>query len=318
MGVRGIDLSVLEQWDFSILNVKPHGSVTKLETDVGAKCLQTRDEFSKDIFYYFLLLEHLAQQGFKRIPRFIRTRYGEPYIKTVGRCYWVTDWIYGRYINLKDQDDVVKSVQALARFHTASGGFYFPGEKEEKDHWGSNILGIADQIAKIKFQIKGPAFFKENLQMIAERALNSCKELVGPGYKWLRHQLKGELSVCHSAFNRNHIILGKSGEIYLTGLVHWKRDIRLRDLAEFLLMAGEMNQWDDKLCHKTVLTYHKISPLLSIEMELLQDFLRFPFGYLGLLQDLAQKNAGVKETRIRLESYLRLEEKKEKCLINLF
>jgi len=320
VGARDLDLSVLEQWDFRILDVKSYGSVTKLETDVGAKCLQIRDEYSDNVINYFLLLEHIVQQGFKRIPRFIRTRYGEPYIKTDGQCYWVTDWIYGRHINVEDQNDIVKSVQELAKFHMASRGFYFPGEKEGnlKHHWGSDFLGITAQIAKINSQIKGPAYFKENLHIIAKRAVSSCKVLVGPGYNHLSRQLEAELTVCHGAFNRDHLILGKSGEIYLTGLIHWKRDIRLRDLAEFLFMAGEMNQWDYQLCQKIVLSYHQISPLLSLEVELLQGYLRFPFGYLELLKDLAQKNAGAKETGTRLESYLRMEEEKEKCLINLF
>lgn len=316
-----IDLPVLEQWDFKIFDVKSQGRVTKLETDVGTKCLQIRDIFPEVVFYYFLLLEHLSQQGLKRIPRFIRTRYGEPYIKTSERCYWVSDWIYGRHINIEDQNDLVKSVRELAEFHMASRGFYLPGEKEENfkvHNWSSNFLGRAAQITNINFQIKGPTFFKENLQVIAERAVSACKILVGPGYDQLRHQLKAELSICHGAFNRDHLIIGKSGEIYLTGLVHWKRDIRLRDLADFLFIVGEINQWDNKLCQKLILNYHQISPLLSVEMELLQEYLRFPFGYWELLKDLSQKNAEVKETRARLESYLRREEEKEKCLINLF
>lgn len=321
----GIDLSVLKQWDFEILDVKPQGRVVKLETDVGVKCLDIRDRFDDHIFNYFLLLEHLAEQGFKRIPRFVRTGYGESYIKIKGRCYWISDWIEGRHINYKDQDDIVKSSQELARFHLAARGFYPPGEKEEDfeiHNWSNDFSSITSQITKIRAQIKpsnkGTELFKENLQMIGERAVNSFQVLVGPGYTGLRQKLKEDLGVCHGSYSKEHLILGNYGQIYLTGLANWKRDITLRDLAEFLFLVGEKNQWNDQLCQKLVLSYHKTSPLLVLEMEILKEYLRFPFGYLAVLKDLAQKNAGAKETKIKLEFFLRGEEEKEKCLLNLF
>lgn len=111
--------------------------------------------------------------------------------------------------------------------------------------------------------------------------------------------------------------MGNYGEIYLTGLAHWKRDIPLKDLAEFLFLVGEKNQWNGQLCQKTILSYHKISPLLAIEMELLKEYLRFPFDYLTIMKDLAQKNAGSKETKIKVEAYCRKEEEKDKCLLSL-
>lgn len=316
-----MDLPVLEQWDFHILDAKSQGKVTKLETDVGTKCLHMKAEAPGTVFHLFLLLEHLAYQGLKRIPRFVRTRFGEPYAEMPGRCYWISDWIHGRPIHMKDQNDLVKSVRQLAEFHQASKGFYLPGEPAdsfETHHWGPAFLGVAAKMVDLKSQVKGPSFFKESVQMMAERAVNAGKILVGPRYNQLKQQMKRDLSFCHGAFNREHLIVGKRGEIYLTGLAHWRRDIPLRDLGEFLFLAGKENQWDHDLCRKLVLDYDQIAPLLPGETELLSGYLGFPFGYWELCQELAQEHAGREKTKKRLEAYLGQEEKKEKCLLALF
>lgn len=316
-----IDLPLLKEWDFKIFEAKSQGKVTKLETDVGTKCLQIRREHGTEVFHLFLVLEHLAHQGFKRIPRFVRTKYGEPYIQKDELTYWVSDWIHGRHINMKDRDDLIKSVRHLAELHKVSKEFYLSEEKADclpENNWGSRFLQMTAQITDIKYQITGPAFLKTNLQYMTKRAVSSCKTLVGPGYSSLKDQMIKDRGFCHGAYNKNHLIMGKSGDIYITGLIHWKRDIRLRDLADFLLAAGEANNWHYAICQEVVFNYQRISPLLPQETELLHAYLGFPFGYWELLKDLSQRNAGAQETKAKLEAYLEREEEKEKCLRNLF
>jgi len=176
---------------------------------------------------------------------------------------------------------------------------------------------MAAQIADIKSQVKNPPFFKESLRIMAERAVCAAKILNGSESKELRVRLKGELSFCHGAFHGEHLIMGNSGEIYITGLNHWIRDIRMRDLTDFLLFAGKANGWDRQFFQKLLTNYEQISPLLPQEIMLLQGYLLFPFGYGELLQELAQKEAGREETKKRLETYLQQEEEKVKCLNDL-
>ncbi len=319
--VFNIELPVLDQWDFKVFDVIPQGKVIKLETDVGSKCLEIRTLSPNAVFRIFLMSEHLSQHGLKRIPRFIRTRYGEPYIKTGKGYYWVSDWFHGRPVNYQDQNDMVKSARKLAEFHMASKGFYLPGEEEATYHQnyrGIKFLNMACQIVDLKSQIRKPAFFRESLRIMAERMIYAAKILTGSGYGQLREKYKKEQGFCHGAFNRDHLIMGNSGEVYLTGLSHWNRDIRLWDLTDFLFSVGQENQWDRQLFQKIITNYHQICPLLPLEMNFLQGYLFFPFGYWELLQDLAQKNAGGEETKDRLAAYWEQEEKKEKCLIDLW
>ena len=309
-----IELPVLEQWDFKVFDVASQDRVMKLETDVGTKCLQLKTSPPQKVFRLFLLTEHLAQQGFKRIPRFIRTKYGEPFIKTGRRYYWVTDWIIGRPVNFKDQNDVVKSARTLAEFHLAAKGFYLAGEELDlTPEWAAEILKKAAQIVDLKSQINSPTFLKESLRIMAERAVCAAKILTGSGYRQLKERQRMEQSFCHGALNREHLIMS-NGEVYMTGLSHWMREIRLRDLAEFLFLTGRVNQWDVQLCQKIMENYDRIYPLLPVEINLLQGYLLFPFGYWELLKELAEKNAGREETIAMLESYLQQEEKKLKCL----
>jgi CotS family spore coat protein len=315
-----IELPVLEQWDFKIIDLESRGKVIKLETEVGAKCLKISTVTPQQIFRLFLVTEHLSKQGLKRIPRFIRTKYGEPYLRTDRGFYWISDWIEGRPVNIKDQNDMVKSARKLAEFHRASRGFYLPGEGRESftdNNWGQRFLGLASQLVDLKLKIKGPVFFKESLRIMSERAVCAAKILSGLDITQLREQLKTELSFCHGAFNREHLILGNSREIYVTGIHHWIRDIRLRDLTDLLYICGRESQWDRQFFHKIITNYEQIFPLLPQELYLLQGYLFFPFGYWDLLRELAQKNAGGEETKVRLESYLQQEEEKGKCLIDL-
>jgi len=145
-----IELPVLEQWDFQVFEAEAQGKVIRLETDVGTKCLYIRTFSPKTVFRLFLVTEYIAQQGLKKVPRFIRTKYGEPYQKSGRRFYWVADWIFGRSVNPLDQNDMVKTARKLAEFHGASKGFYLPGE--EHDVYAANNWGLMFLIWPPKLQ----------------------------------------------------------------------------------------------------------------------------------------------------------------------
>ncbi|MEN3005797.1 hypothetical protein [Dehalobacterium formicoaceticum] len=316
-----LDRHTIEQWEFKIFDGSFQRGVIKLETEVGAKCLQIRRAFPDQIFHYYLLMEHLAHQGFKNIPRLIRTKFGAPYLEAAGNFYCVSDWISGNPVNFRDDQDVLQTAQGLGKLHLASRGFYFTGEKWEQtdaNPWAADFLRTASQIVRLKGQIKKPLFFKESLERMADQAVTAAKFFTGPEYKFLKEQVAQDLSICHSALTQEHLIMGWSQEVSFTGLMHWKRDLPLRDLIDFLFIVGRENQWDETLCQKVVTQYDQILHLEPRELRLLRGIMMFPRGYWELLHEMAGQNSKGKDAKKRLEDFWSQEEKKEGFLSCLF
>jgi len=315
-----IDTWALKQWDFDLYHIMPRGKVIMLETDRGTKCLKIVQNTEHEVFHLFLLLEHLAQQGFKKVPRLIRTKFGEPYHNIGNRYYCISDWIDGRPIDLRDQNDVSKAIRQLARLHQAAKGLILPMEKEasfDRNNWKRDFIIIAVKLEELMPAVTGPPFLKQSLRMMASQAVISYRMLERAGYHQFRQLVKRELSFCHGAYHSHHVIASPSGEIFITGFDGWQRDLRLRDLVDFIRLVGSAEGWNSPIASQIIPEYAGIYPLDAAEIEIIQANLWFPVGYWQLLKQLAQENSALDQTRERMDSFLRQEEEKQKYLAEL-
>ncbi|MDD2496848.1 MAG: hypothetical protein PHY90_01740, partial [Desulfitobacteriaceae bacterium] len=125
-----ISKGVIEQWDLNVLGVYPKGKVVLLETQSGPKCLKVLQKKDADMHKFFLLLEHLSSRGFKSVPRLIRTRFGNPYVKIeTDKFYGISDWFDGCPPDWENQIDVFLVAEKLAELHLASKAFNVTGEE---------------------------------------------------------------------------------------------------------------------------------------------------------------------------------------------
>jgi CotS family spore coat protein len=312
-----IDVPALDQWAFQINHVEPRGKVYLLETDLGPKCLKMRAKTDSEVKELFLLMEHLAHRGFKNIPRFIRTKFGEPYVKT-GNCYYfIYDWVSGRPVNLQAEDDLGEAARQLAYLHHRSKGFLPNREKNAAPvffNWQRQFQDIALKILETKSKIGEVHYLINSLHLMLARAAAACKILKDSGYKVLRLQAQKEAGFCHGAYDHHHIIINNLGGIFVSGFDEWVRDIRLKDLAGFIYLAGKANDWNSEMMLQVVANYDSCFALYPAELEIIQAYICFPFEYWELLKQIWQQLIKPGDIQEQADKYLELDEAKQRCL----
>lgn len=315
-----IDVRALEQWDLEIENIEPKGKVFLLETDVGAKCLKVMNKSYEEMEAGFLILEHLAQRDFKNIPRYIRTRYGEPFVKEEKSYYCISDWIHGRDLNWNQKDDLVGGAIQLANLHQASRNFHLPHESLNSpgyENWAEKFQSIIEKMEQIRSKVNLTSSFLKSHEIMLSRAIVAGNILENSGYKMFRKQAEQDYCFCHGAYNEHHIIIGPSEKFYLTGFDEWIRDMRVLDLAKYIFFAALVNDWNYQVATLIIENYHRKFPLYLAELEFLQAYLCFPFQYWQILKNLVRSGGGKNSVGEMVNACLKHEDKKQKFLMEL-
>ena len=100
-----------------------------------AKALTPRCALPLAVRLRHAFVEHLVSEGL-RVPRFIRTRAGEPCARDGGHVVEVQEYVDGRSLRADDPEDAARAGEALARLHLAGADFVPPGPGANRDPWG--------------------------------------------------------------------------------------------------------------------------------------------------------------------------------------
>lgn len=317
LSALNINVQSLEQWDLEIEGVEPRGKALLLETDTGIKCLKIFEKNTGEMNDIFLVLEHLAHRGFKNIPRFIRTRFGDPYIKSGENTYYcLSDWFPGCPIDLENNSDISRAAEELANLHRSSQGFILPRENEKITFINrqQQFQKIASIMMEFNIRTAQGENIKTYLRDMARRALRSCKLLNEAGYRAIWEKGCRSMGFCHGAFHEHHILVENGKKIFITGFDEWKRDLGLAELSGFILLAAGKKGWKYSLIQNIISSYDKNFSLYPAEWEVVRSFLLFPSEYWRLVKQLAERETEAGEVTRMLEACREKEEFKEKCL----
>jgi len=314
-----IAAEALNQWDFDIFDAEPRGKIILLKTDAGEKCLKIikKQEQAQRLFP---VLDLLAQHDFKNVPRFIRTRFKEPFVQAKNGCYCISDWISGCSLDLQNKNDVEAAAQKLAELHCASTGFLLPQESCENllfFNWKTQFWHMAEKINEFRTQVYGNFYLQQVVYIFLRKAATSCRILERAGYEVLRDKARKNAFFCQGAFVPHHIICDSSGNISITGFDEWCRDIRIKDLAVFVGQMGKISGWNSEAVFRIIKNYDSITSLLPEEWEILQAYICFPFEFWNTLKNAAETNMELGEAQKLFDHCLAVDEAKQRCLMNL-
>lgn len=125
---HGIPVDIIEDYDCIPVRLRHRGNCVKLQTMFGARAVRAVGGDSHQVQRSFAVTEYLARQGHPRCPRFIRNRYGDPYIHDGNRYYYMTDWIPGRDVDPANREELLGAMKSLAVWHKAVKGALSLGE----------------------------------------------------------------------------------------------------------------------------------------------------------------------------------------------
>lgn len=287
---------ILREYDLrSVKRIKGGPRAWKVATDRGDRFLKLARCTRKELDFVRQVLEHTANHGFKRVARFIVTKFGDPFIHDGLNFYYLTDWIEGKECSLGKLPHLEEAVFTLAEFHQAAREFT-PRKRESevareepiRQEWGIWQKMFGEKAGRI--QEAARAYEGRNspgsqlAQLISSKAssiyawaIQALKLLEQGNFQELVERDRKSRTISHRSYTGSNIILGKKGRgAFVVDFDHCVHDVQVYDLARLMGRALPKYQWDIVLAQQIVDWYSCIRPLNELELNALVAYLAFP------------------------------------------
>lgn len=308
---------ILREYDFrAIKRIRGKERVWRVLTDRGERFLKLSRCNSTELSFVRQVLEHVANHGFRRVSRFILTKYGDPFIEDQGNCYYLTDWIEGKTCSFSKPAHLEEAVFTLAEFHRAASGFELQqtaGQPAFPQHfrqeWGRWPKMFSQRGEKIRTLSRKWESGKQDSQMaklingkaasVYAWAMQASRLFETDDFQELVDAEKADRVVSHGAYTGSNIIISKKGSgAFAVDLDHCLQDVRVFDLAKLLAKVMPQYNWDVDISMRILGWYGDIRPLDERELRAIVGYLAFPhrlYRYFRrqTLQEINEKTAGI-------------------------
>lgn len=281
----GLDPRIVSEYDLDIQSIEPVGKRWRLETDRGAKCLTRYTGDEAEILFMHNILEYLAKRGFKRIPRLIRTRYGQPYVVGPGEYYYLSDWFEGREVDFSRREQLALAAETLARLHQAGQGFESlePYSRRQSSDWLSLWKHCTQELVEFKEVVEQKTVrtrfdnaYLEGADHFIAQATKAIERLQDSAYQQLLTETGQAAGICHPRYEPHHLLLNHRREVFVLGFEHCTTGLPVFDLGRFIQRVMARGGWEVSQGEEILSAYQKVCPLNRPEWEALLAFLGFP------------------------------------------
>lgn len=291
-------VKVLEKYDIDTIGIKnlsykEKKGVWLIETPTQAYVLKKHSNSLKTIKFMIAAVEHLQQRGVL-IPQIKRTKNDESIAYIENTCYVLSQAVTGKKPSFKSNDDLVRMVQELAKFHKASTGFQPPSDSKPKLHLGRWKNKYEKQIVKVKeyYEIeKSNTHHNEFGKIILDefpyfynRMITAIREHNESDYsRWVK-EVGNVGCLCHQDFSAKNLIVDDSDVIYVIDTDSIAMDIPTRDIRKLLNKTmKKRGGWDIDIVKKILNGYQMINPLEEWQWKVLKPTLIYPHLFIGMM-----------------------------------
>lgn len=197
--------------------------------------------------------------------------------------YVLRRWYEGKECDTKSKEDILRSVQGLARLHLA---MKMPGLDEcahkplDQEYLRHNreLRKIRKFIQSKKVSSPFERKYLNSVEEFLEWADEAAQCLKESSYEQLCQESLQQGLICHGEFNQHHVLIQET-QIAITGFDKWKYDLQVVDLYCFMRKILEKAGWDVRLGEKMLRTYDREKTLSAQEYEHLKIRFSYPEKY---------------------------------------
>ncbi len=322
----GIDPEVLEEYDCVPIRAHLVRNMVKVQTASGWRALKRVTIPSVRLDAAFRCAEHVAKSGFANVPRFIRTRYGDPYVRHATGQYYMTRWWPGEELNVQSSEDLLAGLRVLAEWHLAArGGLPAEVASAPAPSFVERLRRMRSELASYRqiAEAEGTATkfgqlfaaFADELQERVESALAKLEEV-----QFTRAEAESAANgwVCHGDFTRHSLTFdGATYTVWNYERVH--PGLPLMDAALFLHRSLPVFDWAPDVLAEAVQSYRECAPDAG-EPALLASLLSVPLRSLQVVSKYYQGSRDWDEEDLvdLLESSLELDAKRTQACQEVF
>lgn len=274
---------ILEQYPFTVNQTYKGRGALICDTDQGLKILKEYKGSEARADFLYTTLSLLKENGQRRVDCIVKTKEERTIAKDMDESTWlVRDWYEGRECDVKNRDDIFKSIRQLAVVHTILRRFENEIPEFLKVRPDTLLIEYekhSRELKKVRYYI-GSKKKKNDFEMAfvrhCEDFLAQAAHVIALQETELEPGQKQEgYGICHGDFNQHNVIFGREG----IGILNFEKanyDVQTGDLANFMRKILEKHNWNLGLGMDMLDTYHKLKALSEDEMKQLYIRLAYP------------------------------------------
>ena len=282
--------------------------------------------------FYFILsaILHLQRNNYNHIPKIIKTKNKELYIKFNNYYAFLSEWIEGHICNYDNQVELEKAIINLANMHIKSKNFLITDKMNPRIYWFSwikffstrknEILDFEKRIEQKANKSKFDLYYKDNIKKQLEIADNSINGLINSNYINIMERHVKKLEFCHHDYANHNLVLDNKNNIFLIDFDYCILDRHLHDLSSIIIRTMKNGRWNSKRCSEIIKKYSSIYPINQEEIEVMKYFIMFPqeFWQIGIQKYWEQQPYEEKRYMEKITGCINDFEKKHKFLHDFF
>lgn len=286
-------LGVLEQYGLTAKSVMRGRGALICDTEQGLKMIREYWGSPRKMEQQQKLQEHCRKEGFLLVDQVLTNQEGQVISKGEdGNPYVVRNWFSGKECDTRSEEDIRKSVSAMARLHTV---MRMEGEacdstvdlSEEMKRHNRELRKIRKYVQKKKRKNEFETRLAESITYFLEKGEKTVEELESSEYQ--RLLAANPDTVCHGDCNQHNILLTREG-VAFTNFEHWNYGLQTVDLYQFMRKILEKHRWNQELGAMMLKTYQQEKKLSEGEVINLKLLLSYPWKFWKLANFYTNSN----------------------------
>lgn len=232
---------------------------------------------------------YLQKQGFKSIPKIIKSNKGLDFIQIDNKYAYLSEWILGRVSNYSDENDLKKASRKLAELHLCSRGFNINSEMKPRIAWFSwikvfetrtrEILDFQNRISQKAYLSEFDKLYLSKIHQEILRANESINRLKKSSYYKVMREQVFKREFCHHDYANHNIIVDNNGDLNVIDFDYCILDTHLHDLSSLLIRVMKEKRWGEDKLNIIIGEYEKIISVNYEERDIIREFIRFPQAF---------------------------------------
>lgn len=281
-------LEVLEEYDLEVVRTRKGRGVYFVETSLGLHMLKEYRGSEEKLEKLWQLSSGLEKVQFFDTDLPVRNKEGKFLVKDrEERTYFLKKWREGRECDPRSEQDVCRSMEGLALFHTAAAGSWqFSSAEERRKYEGTDLKTEMEkrtrELKKVQSFIRKKqrknAFESSYLEIIPsfiEEASKISRQMQDSGYEKLAEEAWETGKICHGDYTQHNVLFDRS-KLLITNPEHAHLDVPCMDIALFLRKIMEKQGWKVSQGEKFLRAYEIVRPMAEEERMVLAMCLSYP------------------------------------------
>lgn len=281
--MQELDREVVDIYGLEVKNLIPYKDAFIIVTPHGRKVIRKVPFSPERLMFVHGAKEHLMDNGFTGVDRYLCRLDGEPYFNFENSCYTLVDFVDGRESSFDNDSDVQQAAITLGSLHRASRGYIAPDGCKVQDDLG-RLPGYfskrLEDIKKMKKQAKKgkgrfDQLFLEHVDHFCEIGESAASELAASSYGKLVEITRMEGVFCHHDYTHHNIMLDEE-RVTVTNFDYCCFELKVYDIANFIRRKMRKCDWDISKTELIIHSYSSVESLSNEELAVLKIILQFP------------------------------------------